>query len=181
MSRASIFDANASKIQSGWMEKSSAGHKSGGFRASIGNMRAAWERRFFVLNDAHELLYYKDEKEANDPNIKPAGIFNCKGAKFERYPGPAGGFCLVSVDRELTVRVKECGAPVPSSLRPPACHVTATCSVPAALFVSRQGHEGVLTASPPPPSHPAPPPRAPTCSHPPAPPSRVESPIKLSR
>ena len=37
--------------QEGWLEKSSTGHKGGGLRASFGNLRAGWNRRYFVLSD----------------------------------------------------------------------------------------------------------------------------------
>jgi hypothetical protein len=111
----------------GWLEKSSGGHKGGGLRGAMGNMRSTWDRRYVVLVDrslkcathhsssssadalaraceclsAHRRRYYKTDADAKGG--KPAGVFDCRGAKFERFPD--GSFSLTNKERELTLKL----------------------------------------------------------------------------
>lgn len=94
------FDSEAVIVHSGWMSRSSAGHKGAvGPGALIGNMRDHWELRFFVLTDAGDLLYYNTEQEAAAK--APSSVFKCRGSKFMRNQT---GVCLNSAVRDLFLR-----------------------------------------------------------------------------
>ena len=88
----------------GWLEKSSAGHKRGGLRGSIGNMRSNWDRRYFVLS-GRTLRYFKSEADAKKRAPRAQGSFACEGAQLECFMD--GSFALVSKDRELSLRVND--------------------------------------------------------------------------
>jgi len=84
----------------GWLEKHSGGHKGGGLRAAMGNMKSSWERRYFVLAD-RTLKYYKTEAAVAFGQC--LGSFEFRGATLDVRED--GTFLLSSQERELSLRV----------------------------------------------------------------------------
>ena len=90
----------ATRGMEGWLEKSSAGHKSGaGLRGYFGNSYPHWDRRYVVLSNG--LLRYYNREPGDGGTLR--GTFDCRGAKFENFPE---NFVLTSTERELAVRIE---------------------------------------------------------------------------
>ena len=82
----------------------SAGGAGRGKRASMGNLRGKWERRYFVLTEAGELRYYRKsaDVQASKP---PSGVLQCSSGLVQ-VEEREGTFKFETKERVLALRAE---------------------------------------------------------------------------
>lgn len=87
-------------LQQGWLFKKSGG-KDG---VTLGNLQDKWNRRWFSLDRAGTLSYYKHEEDATSST--PAGSLDCRGGALGRFDSDIDEhvFTIKTRGRLLTMR-----------------------------------------------------------------------------